>query len=183
MLQQQIMASLVEAQDYGNLNGITMQLGGWMKKNVDLYVPVAFIIADVQEADQNCSFYPSNTLGHKHVYCTCDVSVENACRTTVPCKRYTKAIGPKGRPTADQRKQNGLSRQKISSVLSRRQTQRISLPVCTGTKFWMNFKWNLKSCLGQTQPITYKKVVGCLRSVGFVAGKYFEISDFGGHFP
>ena len=90
MLMRQITASLVEAQDYENLNGIEMQIGGWTKKKVNLYTPVAFVIADVQEADQICSFYPSNTQGHKRVCRTCDVSVENACRTTVPCHRYTK---------------------------------------------------------------------------------------------
>ena len=80
----------MEAQDYSNLNGTTMQLGGWMKKSVNLYVPLAYIIADVQEADQICLFYPSNKLGHKRVCCTCDVSIDNACRTSVPCKRSTK---------------------------------------------------------------------------------------------
>ena len=91
LLMRKIQDSYIQAQSFDALNGITIQLGGWIKRNVNLYIPLAYIIADVQEADQICSFYPTSAKeGDKRICRTCDVSVENACRTDIECHRYTK---------------------------------------------------------------------------------------------
>ena len=59
MLRKKILVSYVKAQHYNSLNGITMQLGGWTKKNIILYLPLAFVVADVLEtADQSVPFAP-----------------------------------------------------------------------------------------------------------------------------
>ena len=48
-------------------------------------------IADVQQEGQICSFYATTAKeGDKRICRTCDVSVENACRTNLECHRYMK---------------------------------------------------------------------------------------------
>ena len=75
-MMEKITESCYEAQDHSALNGITIHLGGYTKTNVNLYVPLAFMIADVPEANDICSFYTvtSKTSGPYRICCACDVT-------------------------------------------------------------------------------------------------------------
>ena len=89
-MMEKITESLYEAQDHAALNGLTIHLGGYTKTNVNLYVPLAFVIADVPEANDICSFYTvtSKTSGPYRICCACDVTLDDACCTTQECHRY-----------------------------------------------------------------------------------------------
>ena len=86
-----ILKSFFLAQRDGALNGLTIHLGGYTKTKVNLYVPLAFIIADVPEADMICSFYSSTNITDEEntrICRTCDATVSNACNTLDTCNRY-----------------------------------------------------------------------------------------------
>ena len=87
---EKIVESYAQAQEHWALNGITIHLAGYTMRNVNLYVPLAYIIADVEEAQAITSFFTSRGVNgiSPRICRTCDVSLDNACRTTEECHRY-----------------------------------------------------------------------------------------------
>ena len=90
ILMEKILESHAQAQEHWALNGITIHLAGYTMRNVNLYVPLAYIIADVEEAQAITSFFTSRGVNgiSPRICRTCDVSLDNACRTTEECHRY-----------------------------------------------------------------------------------------------
>jgi hypothetical protein len=81
-----ILKSFKEAQQPNALQGVPVQLGQYSKK-VNLYVPLQFIIGDVEGGDVLCSRYMYRRAGCQRLCRTCDVSTEDAIRTDVMCTR------------------------------------------------------------------------------------------------
>jgi Plavaka transposase len=81
-----ILHSYRRAQEPNALHNIPLQLGSACKR-VNLYVPLQFIIGDVEGGDQLCSRYNYRGAACKRLCRTCDVSTANAARTDVLCHR------------------------------------------------------------------------------------------------
>jgi hypothetical protein len=85
-----ILESFKKAQQPGALKDSTIQLGKSRKK-VNLYVPLQFIIGDVEEGDHLCSRYSYRQLACKRLCRTCDVSTEDSGNTEIQCTRIEVA--------------------------------------------------------------------------------------------
>lgn len=86
----EILKSFETAQAPGALEGIKLQLGG-TSQIVNLYVPLQYIIGDVEGGDQLCSRYSYRGAACQRLCRTCNVSTENAGRTDLFCKRVRVA--------------------------------------------------------------------------------------------
>ena len=86
----EILRSFKAAQQPRALDGIKVQLGS-VSKIVNLYVPLQFIIGDVQGGDQLCSRFHWRGESCQRICRTCDVSTEDAGRTDLQCKRIRVA--------------------------------------------------------------------------------------------
>jgi hypothetical protein len=78
------------AQRPGALSCTKIRLGR-QEKIVNLYVPLQFIIGDVEGGDQLCSRWSYRLKTCKRMCRTCDVSTENCNKTTIRCKRIKVA--------------------------------------------------------------------------------------------
>ena len=88
------------AQQPNALPTTKLQLGSFSKE-VNLYVPLQFIIGDVEGGDQLCSRWYSR-LGNCSRLCrTCDVSTEDAANTNINCNRIELADVQKLHATND----------------------------------------------------------------------------------
>ena len=58
---------------------------------MNLYVPLQFIIGDVEGGDQLCSRWSYRGSSCQHLCQKCDVSTENAGRTDITCTRIRVA--------------------------------------------------------------------------------------------
>jgi hypothetical protein len=85
-----ILQSFKDAQRPGALRNSSVRLGKH-KKIVNLYVPLQFIIGDVEGGDQLCSRYSYRGIASPRLCRTCDVSTENCGRTDIECKRIEVA--------------------------------------------------------------------------------------------
>jgi hypothetical protein len=85
-----ILESFREAQLPGALSCTNIRLGR-QEKIVNLYVPLQFIIGDVEGGDQLCSRWSYRLKTCKRMCRTCDVSTENCNKTTIRCKRIKVA--------------------------------------------------------------------------------------------
>jgi len=81
-----ILRSYKYAQGPGVLDGITLKLGK-LRKVVNLYVPLQFIIGDVEGGDQLCGRYMYRRKDCNHLCHTCDVSTEDSTHIDIQCKR------------------------------------------------------------------------------------------------
>ena len=86
----EILRSFKEAQEPGALHGVSIQLGS-ASKLVNLYVPLHFIIGDVEGGDQLCSRWTYRGMQCRRLCRTCDVSTANAARTDLQCNRIRVA--------------------------------------------------------------------------------------------
>jgi hypothetical protein len=86
----EILKSYRRAQEPNALHNIPLQLGSACKR-VNLYVPLQFIIGDVEGGDQLCSRCSYRGKACKRLCRTCDVSTANAARTDLVCTRITVA--------------------------------------------------------------------------------------------
>ena len=86
----EILRSFKDAQEPGALHGIPIQLGT-SSKLVNLYVPLQFIIGDVEGGDQLCSRWTYRGTQCRRLCRTCDVSTENSARTDIQCTRIRVA--------------------------------------------------------------------------------------------
>ena len=86
----EILRSYRKAQEPNALADIPIQLGTHSKR-VNLYVPLQFIIGDVEGGDQLCSRQSYRGNACKRLCRTCDVSTENAARTDLTCTRIRVA--------------------------------------------------------------------------------------------
>jgi hypothetical protein len=64
---------------------------GKVKKVVNLYVPLQFIIGDVEGGDQLCSRQSYRGMACNRLCRTCDVSTANCARTDIQCTRICVA--------------------------------------------------------------------------------------------
>ena len=85
-----ILRSYCKAQEPDALQNIPIQLGSYCKR-VTLYVPLQFIIGDVEGGDQLCSRQSYRGKACKRLCRTCDVSTANAARTDLKCTRIRVA--------------------------------------------------------------------------------------------
>jgi len=85
-----ILASFKKAQQPNQLRGMKIQLGN-ASKTVDLYVPLQFIIGDVEGGDQLCSRFAYRGISCQRLCRTCDISTENASNTNITCNRIKVA--------------------------------------------------------------------------------------------
>ena len=85
-----ILASFKAAQRPRAMHGVKLQLGH-ASKEVNLYVPLQFIIGDVEGGDQLCSRFSYRGLACKRLCRTCDISTEDAGRTDIDCNRICVA--------------------------------------------------------------------------------------------
>jgi hypothetical protein len=74
----------------GALNNSFVQLGKH-NKVVNLYVPLQFIIGDVEGGDQLCSRQSYRGIACNRLCRTCDISTENCGRTDIECSRIRVA--------------------------------------------------------------------------------------------
>jgi hypothetical protein len=81
-----ILKSLYATQEPGALHIVPMQLGNVMQ-HVNLYVPLQFIIGDVEGGNQLCSCQTFRREICLRMCCTCDVSTANASRPDLECTR------------------------------------------------------------------------------------------------
>ena len=86
ILLRQVLASFIEAQQPNALNNITITIAG-VKKTVSLYVPLAFIIGDVQGGNELTGHSGSNLRNCARLCRTCDVSFEDSSKTNMQCSR------------------------------------------------------------------------------------------------
>ena len=86
----EILRSFKQAQVPGALHGVSLQLGT-ATKIVNLYVPLHFIIGDVEGGDQLCSRWTYRGLQCLRLCRTCDVSTANSARTDLQCNRICVA--------------------------------------------------------------------------------------------
>ena len=86
----EILSTFRKAQEPNALTDIPLQLGPHLKR-VNLYVPLQFIIGDVEGGDQLCSRHSYRGNACKRLCRTCDVSTENAARTDLTCTRIRVA--------------------------------------------------------------------------------------------
>ena len=75
---------ILYAQQPNALPRTKLQLGGFSKE-VNLYVPLQFIIGDVEGGNQLCSRWYSRQSNCPRLCRTCDVSTENAANTDINC--------------------------------------------------------------------------------------------------
>ena len=85
-----ILESFKRAQSPGALHNLKLQLGS-TSKVVNLYVPLQYIIGDVEGGDQLCSRYTYRGSACERLCRTCDVSTDNAGRTDLVCNRICVA--------------------------------------------------------------------------------------------
>ena len=85
-----ILKSFKHAQEPGALDNIKLQLGKH-SKIVNLYVPLQFIIGDVEGGDQLCSRQSYRGIECERLCRTCNVSTANAGRTDLICTRIEVA--------------------------------------------------------------------------------------------
>ena len=85
-----ILKSFKRAQAPGALSNIPLQLGPHVK-NVNLYVPLQFIIGDVKGGDQLASRVDYRQKACTRLCRTCDVSTLNAGNTNLRCNRIRQA--------------------------------------------------------------------------------------------
>jgi hypothetical protein len=85
-----ILESFKAAQLPGALSNTNIQLGR-EEKLVNLYVPLQFIIGDVEGGNQLCGRWSYRLQTCQQMCCTCDVSTENCNKTTIICKRIEVA--------------------------------------------------------------------------------------------
>ncbi len=83
-----ILASLIEAQQAGALNDIPLQLGG-ITKNVNLKVPVIFIIGDLQGGDKICCTTCAYSNKLKRLCRKCNVRGDQSGDPLVQCQRIS----------------------------------------------------------------------------------------------
>ena len=81
-----ILQSFKNAQVPGALRNLNLQLGEHVKR-CDLYMPLQFIIGDVEGGDMLCSRYHYRMLKCNRLCRTCDVSTVDAGRTDIDCNR------------------------------------------------------------------------------------------------
>jgi Plavaka transposase len=86
----EILKSFYQAQEPNALTDIPIQLGDTCKR-VQLYVPLHFIIGDVEGGDQLCSRQRYRAEACQRLCRTCDVSTLNAGRTDLVCNRVCVA--------------------------------------------------------------------------------------------
>jgi hypothetical protein len=86
----EILQSFRQAQEPNALSDISLQLGTAIQR-VNLYVPLQFIIGDVEGGDQLCSRWSYRGTACKRLCRTCDVSTANAARTDLTCTRIRVA--------------------------------------------------------------------------------------------
>jgi hypothetical protein len=79
-----ILKSLYAAQEPGALHNVSVQLGKVVQR-VNLYVPLQFIIGDVEGGDQLCSRQAFRREICLRMCRTCDVSTANASRPDLEC--------------------------------------------------------------------------------------------------
>jgi hypothetical protein len=82
--------SYYQAQEPNALFDIPLCLGN-KSKRVNLYVPLQFIIGDVEGGDTLCSRFNFYGQGCMQLCWTCDVSQANAGRTDIVCSRVQVA--------------------------------------------------------------------------------------------
>ena len=85
-----ILSTYKNAQQPGALSPVKLQLGS-ASKAMNLYVPLQFIIGDVEGGDQLCSRWSYCGSSCQRLCRTCDVSTENAGRTDIDCTRIRVA--------------------------------------------------------------------------------------------
>ena len=85
-----ILESFKAAQRPRALSNSTIRLGR-IQKVVDLYVPLQFIIGDVEGGDQLCSRFSYRGPKCKRICRTCNISTKNCTRTDIKCKRIRLA--------------------------------------------------------------------------------------------
>ena len=81
-----ILQSFKDSQIPGALHNLLIQLGPHIKR-CDLYMPLQFIIGDVEGGDMLCSRYHYRQLKCNRLCRTCDVSTVDAGRTDRDCNR------------------------------------------------------------------------------------------------
>ena len=81
-----ILLSFIKAQQPDQLNGINMQLGPHHKL-INLYVPLAFVIGDIEGGNQLTGYRGFTRLDCPRVSMTCDCTTMNASNTQVRCNR------------------------------------------------------------------------------------------------
>ena len=81
-----VLKSFKEAQLPGALHNINLQLGNSVTR-CNLYMPLQFIIGDVEGGDMLCSRYTYRQLDCKRLCRTCDVPTCDAGRTDICCNR------------------------------------------------------------------------------------------------
>ena len=87
-----ILKTFVAAQAPGALRDIKLQLGN-NSAIVDLYIPLQFIIGDVEGGDQLCSRFAYRGRVCNPLCRTCDVSFDDPADTTVYCQWICVADG------------------------------------------------------------------------------------------
>jgi hypothetical protein len=83
---EEILKSFYQAQEPNALFDIPICLGN-VSKRANLYVPLQFIIGDVEGGDHLCSRQTYRGKMCLHLCRTCDVSTANAARTDLTCSR------------------------------------------------------------------------------------------------
>ena len=86
----EILKSFRQAQEPNALNDIPIQLGENCKR-VQLYVPLHFIIGEVEGGDQLCSRHKYRAEACKRLCRTCDVSTLDSGRTDLVCNHVRVA--------------------------------------------------------------------------------------------
>jgi hypothetical protein len=85
-----ILESFKAAQRPGALRNFNITLGR-ITRAVDLYLPLQFIIGDVEEGDQLCSRYSYRLHACPRICRTCDVPTIHCTRTDIQCTRICVA--------------------------------------------------------------------------------------------
>jgi hypothetical protein len=85
-----ILKSFKKAQKPNELLNMKLQLGS-ASKEVNLYVPLQFIIGDVEGGDQLCSRFSYRGMACNRLCRTCDVSTADAGNTEIACQRVKVA--------------------------------------------------------------------------------------------
>ena len=81
-----ILQSFREAQHMDELNEISLQLCG-VSKTVSLYLPLAYVIGDVEGGDQLCGHESGYNAQSTRLCRTCDIPTSRATDTTHRCRR------------------------------------------------------------------------------------------------
>ena len=89
MILKEILRELVTIQQQGGIKGVTVQLGPYKKEHVNIKVPVAMILGDMQGGDKHCGSVVGYSKNMARLCRQCNISGEESGDPLIQCKKMS----------------------------------------------------------------------------------------------